>query len=377
MELPLLVGINLVLVMVGGYLLYHHSQHQAHINQVLLTQKRKLTSMIASLSDGVIMLDENKSLVVANPAVERLLRVKAIYLEEVINILGSSCNLKDAIEQTFTAKLLVRLPQTELNGKSLQIDVDPVKDEVGNLLGIVIVIHDLTVASQLGRMHDDFTAMMIHELRTPLTTTLYSTTMMIEGFSGLQPTQVLSQLEIIKSTSVHLLSLVNDLLDVSKIEAGKFQIVKSSDNLQKLLNEKVATFMPLAAQKNLQLTLTVDPHLPPLSFDQNRISQVLDNLLSNSLKYTDQGTVEVRVFLEGPVIKVEVKDSGDGIRAEDLPKLFSKFEQLGKGKSGEKKGTGLGLVVAQGIITAHGGKIWAHSAGLGKGATCGFSLPLA
>lgn len=132
----------------------------------------------------------------------------------------------------------------------------------------------------------------------------------------------------------------------------------------------------MATQKKLQLSLLVDPHLPSVLFDQNRLSQVLDNLISNSIKYTDQGTVTVTAALDGPTVKVEVKDTGDGIKAEDISKLFSKFEQLGKGKSGEKKGTGLGLVITKGIVEAHGGKIWVHSEGLGKGSTFGFSLPL-
>lgn len=378
MDLPSLIVVNLLIlvVLVSLYLKNNHSN--SHINQVLSSQKRRLSSMIFSLSDGIILLDENRQLQVANPAVYQLLALpdSGQSLENIMIRMGSSFNLKGGIEQSLSSKNLVRLPTSELGDKSLQVDIDPVRDEIGNLLGVVIIIHDLSFQKELQRMHDDFTAMMIHELRTPLTTLLYGTDMMIEGADKLSKTEMLSQLNIAKSTATHLLSLVNDLLDVAKIEAGKFQIVKAKDDIKRLIEEKVSTFKPLAAQKQLSLSFLADPHLPLVDFDQNRLGQVLDNLLANAIKYTNQGGIEILASVDGPTIKIEVKDSGDGIESTGLAKLFSKFEQLGRGKDGSNKGTGLGLVIAKGIVEAHGGKIWARSEGLGKGSTFGFSLPL-
>jgi signal transduction histidine kinase len=187
--------------------------------------------------------------------------------------------------------------------------------------------------------------------------------------------QVNSQLKIIKSETASMLTLINELLDIAKVEAGKFTVAKKEDNLSELLEEKMADFKPLTDQKHLQLILEIDPHLPKIAFDRQRIEEVINNLMSNAIKHTSVGQIAIKVALESGQVTVSVIDSGDGIASEDLPKLFSKFQQVGK-ENGKKGGTGLGLVVAKGIIEAHGGKIWAASAGLGKGATFTFSLPL-
>lgn len=236
----------------------------------------------------------------------------------------------------------------------------------------------------LEKVHEDFTAMMIHELRTPLTTIIYSVDMMKTDLDKLPPEEAKKNLDIIKLTTDDMLSLVNQLLDVSKIEAGKFEVVKKDDDLGLLVEEKVAEFKPLADQKNLFLTTQIEPNLPRAAFDRNRLGEVVNNLLSNALKYTDHGGVSIRARVaesDSPLkpgigIVVSVVDTGDGIKPEDQQKLFSKFEQLGKGKTGEKKGTGLGLVVAKGIVEAHGGKVWVNSIGEGQGTTFSFSLPL-
>ncbi len=135
-------------------------------------------------------------------------------------------------------------------------------------------------------------------------------------------------------------------------------------------------FQPVAKQKNLQLLMQLDPTLKTFAFDEKRIGQVLENLISNALKYTDSGQVKITTAQQGQQIVVAVEDSGEGLTATDLLKLFSKFEQLGKGKTGEKIGSGLGLVVAKSIVEAHGGKIWASSEGVGQGSTFSFSLPI-
>jgi len=190
------------------------------------------------------------------------------------------------------------------------------------------------------------------------------------------PQQTGDSIRIVQTTASHMLELVNELLDVAKIEAGKFQIVKKEDNLASLVSDTVAMIKPLADQKHLQIINSTDSNLPAVTFDRRRIGQVLNNLLSNAIKYTEVGQIELSAKADSGQVQVSVKDSGEGIPQEDLPKLFSKFEQLGKGKTGEKGGTGLGLVVTKGIIEAHGGKIWAESEGQGKGTMFSFTLPL-
>ncbi len=344
---------------------------------VVENEKRRLSAMVASLSDGVMMVDLNFNPIVINRILPPLLGLKGISsLYDVVAALGASANFEGALRYSLSAQQLVKLPEISIGEKAVQVDMEPVKDKFGYVLGAAIVFHDVTERKQLERLRDEFTAMMVHELRTPLTTINYSTDMMLTDLPKMTPEQTGDSIKIVKSTAAHMLELVNELLDVAKIEAGKFQIVKSQDNLASLISETVTMIKPLADQKHLQIINSTDPNLPGFSFDRRRIGQVLNNLLSNAIKYTEVGQIELSAKADSGQVQISVKDSGEGIPQEDLHKLFSKFEQLGKGKTGEKGGTGLGLVVTKGIIEAHGGKIWAESEGPGKGTVFSFMLPL-
>lgn len=353
------------------------SEQATKLIQVVENEKRKLSAMIGSLVDGVMMVDPQFNVIVSNNALNRLLDLKnGVGLFEVVAAIGTKADLKSAVEGALANQTIVRMPEFELLSSALQIDVEPVKDKSGFLLGAVVVFHDVSSERELERLREEFTAMMVHELRTPLTTITYNTDMMITDAAKMNPEMVMKNIETIKSTAADMLSLVSELLDVAKIEAGKFEVVKKEDDLKALIEEKVNIFKPLTDKKQLQLLSEIDPSLSVLSFDRKRIGQTLDNLLSNAIKYTEKGWVKLGAKVSGNEVLVSVADSGDGIKAEDLPKLFSKFEQLGKGKTGEAVGTGLGLVVSKGIVEAHGGKIRADSQGSGQGTTFTFSLPL-
>lgn len=345
--------------------------------QVVENEKRRLSAMVASLLDGVMMVDLSFNPIVVNRILPDLLGLKIVSsLYDVVAAIGTGTNFEAALRHSLSTQQPVRLSEIRLGEKALQIDVEPVKDKFGIVLGAAVIFHDVTARKQLERLRDEFTAMMVHELRTPLTTISYSTDMMLSDIGKMSSEQVGESIKIVQSTASHMLELVNELLDVAKIDAGKFQIVKKEDNLASLIADTVMMVKPMAEQKHLQLITSVAPNLPAISFDRRRIGQVLNNLFSNAIKYTDAGQIELSATARGSEILVAVKDSGEGILPEDLPKLFSKFEQLGKGKTGEKGGTGLGLVVTKGIVEAHGGKIWAASEGKGKGTTFSFMLPL-
>lgn len=355
------------------------SSSASKLTQVVENEKRRLSAMISSLLDGVLMVDPSYNVIVANPALKRLLGASGITnLFDVVAAVGTKANLQQVIQQSLTSQNLIKLPEFELLNTAIQIDVEPVKDKFGYLLGAAVVFHDVTSQKQLEQLREEFTAMMVHELRTPLTTISYSIDSMSTDLNKMTPDMIGKNLEIIKTTNSNMLELVNELLDVAKIEAGKFQIVKKEDDLKALIEEKINSFKPVADQKQLQLLAEIDPNLGLVSFDRRRIGQVLNNMLSNALKYTDQGRVTVKVKKDEALHQaiVSISDTGEGIKPDDLPKLFSKFEQLGKGKTGEKVGTGLGLVIAKGIIEAHNGQISASSLGEGQGTTFTFSLPL-
>lgn len=344
---------------------------------VVENEKRKLSAMIASLTDGILMVDPRFNLLVINREAADLLDLKgAINLLDIFTLIHPKADLRSSIQHALVSPQIVRLPQFELNGRVIQTEVEPVKDSRGEVLGAVVIMRDITVQKQLERLREDFTSMMVHELRTPLTTIAYSVENLLPNLSQAKAEEIGVNLKIIKETASNMLFLVNELLDAARMEAGKFEVVKAEGSLPSLIEEKINLFQPVADQKQLHLTAEIEPGLPDVFIDKRRLGQTLDNLLSNALKYTDSGYVTVKARVEGSRIVVSVADSGEGIEAADIPRLFSKFELLGKGKTGEKIGSGLGLVIAKGIVEAHGGKIWAESLGKGKGSTFSFSLPL-
>jgi signal transduction histidine kinase len=257
--------------------------------------------------------------------------------------------------------------------------VAPVKDNAGEIIGASVVFHDITTEKALDKLRQEFTAMMVHELRAPLTAVRWSSESLIKNLtaaSGVDPAKIKDTVITIETASNNMLELVNDLLDVAKIEAGKFELNMQEYDIVELIKEQAKAFTPQAEIKHLAINVTT-PAKYLLKFDRVRIGQVLSNLISNSIKYTDSGQIEINlnVNAEEKCATVSIKDSGIGVSREDLGQLFSKFKQL-KGSDHARKGTGLGLVVSKGIIDAHGGKIWAESAGENLGSTFNFSLPL-
>lgn len=347
------------------------------LSQVLENEKRRLSALILSLTDGIIMVDPNFNLIVANPAVYSLLNLS--FRSSVLDIfesLRNNCDLKRMITQSLSSQQMTKVVPFELNDKAIRIEVSPVKDRYGYLLGAVVSLIDETAQKQLERLREDFTAMMVHELRTPLTTISYGIETIVGDLSSLTSEELNHYLSVIKQATTDVLALVNDLLDVARIEAGKLEVIKQPNNLVGLIEEKINLLKPLADQKHINLSAVLDPNLTSVMFDRIRIGQALVNLISNAIKYTDNGGVRIQTATKDHKVWVAVSDSGDGISAEDLPKLFSKFRQLGRGKTGEKSGTGLGLVIVKGIIEAHGGTIWANSLGKGKGSTFTFTIPI-
>lgn len=391
-NLPMVIGaemsalINVSAVAPGMYkdtdtkilytILSQVSASASKLSQVVENEKRRISAMILSLTDGIAMIDSSYRVTVSNPALATMLGINKVEsLMELVAGVGTKADLEHAIKTALMKKTVVSLKEVQLNQRFVQIVVEPVIDKYGYLLGTAVVFHDETEAHELDRMRDEFTAMMVHELRTPLTTISYGTNDLLTDIKKLPIDYIAKTIGVIQSTTGEMLGLVNDLLDAAKIEAGKFEIEKKEDDLASLVNEKMNLFKPMAAQKGLKLESEIG-NLPKLEFDRKRIGQTLDNLLSNAFKYTDKGSIKLKAEVKDNTVQVSVIDTGDGMQAEDIPKLFNKFEQFGKGKSGERKGTGLGLVVAKGIVEAHGGKIWGESEGLGKGSTFAFTLPL-
>jgi signal transduction histidine kinase len=216
---------------------------------------------------------------------------------------------------------------------------------------------------------------MSHELRTPLNAILGYTELIVDRIYGDLPEKVSEVLERVQKSGRHLLGLINDVLDLSKIEAGQLALAVDDYSFNDVVQSVVSAVGSLAAEKRLPLKVNVARDLPAGRGDERRIAQVLLNLVGNAIKFTEAGEVTVRVVNSGSAFLVSVADTGPGIREEDQQKIFEEFQQSDSSSTKTKGGTGLGLAIAKRIVEMHGGRIWVEST-LGKGATFFFSVPV-
>jgi len=233
--------------------------------------------------------------------------------------------------------------------------------------------HELEVAS---RHKSQFLANMSHELRTPLNAILGYSELIVDGIYGEVPERMREVLERVDASGRHLLGLINDVLDLSKIEAGQLVLALADYSMKEIVEAVIASLDSLAVEKGLTLAVDLAPDLPTGRGDQRRLIQVLLNLVGNAIKFTEEGGVGVQVVASaGPAFDVSVRDTGPGIAAVDQARIFEEFQQADASTTRPKGGTGLGLAITRRIVALHGGRLWVESVP-GEGATFRFSIPV-
>jgi two-component system sensor histidine kinase GlrK len=299
---------------------------------------------------------------------------------EVSVMISVACLMAIILMSLFITKSITR-PIALLKHKTREI-------AAGNFEGRVAVhsppeIGELAAAvnsmceklQELEQMKTDFFASMSHELRTPLTSIKEGTRLLLDGVGGDTTEKQRKLLTILAEESNRLISVVNSLLDLSKMEAGMMAYDFELTQMEPLIKRAIVEMTPLIEAKGIRLESELDGRLPALKMDPERILQVLRNLLGNAVKFTPKGgLVNVSAKAADGTLEISVKDSGPGIPAESLTSIFEKFNQGTRRTPHSRQGTGLGLAIANSIITSHGGKIWAESQ-LGKGSTFIFVLP--
>ncbi len=374
------------------------------LENILAQEKGKLNSMVESMADGVFMVDTRNRLLVINPAAKEVLKITKVQpsMFDVLDSLASKIDLRTKIEESLKFDKLNIIEQLMINDKVIRVLISPVKDAENKGLGAVVLFHDITKEKAIEKMREDFTSMMVHELRSPLTGIRSIANLLKEDKIKNEQKKYQEFIELIVTNSASMLDLVNDLLDVAKLEAGKFQILKKETDIKHVIDQRIQSFTSLAAENKLTLDSKLDDKLPLAQVDENKIGQVLNNFLSNAIKFTPSGKITLSAFtlkpgedivakitslgMLWPGIKtipkfdqenliIAVSDTGMGIAAEEQTKLFNKFMQLQTTAMSEKHGTGLGLVISKGIVEAHGGTIGLLSE-IGKGTTFYFSIPL-
>jgi signal transduction histidine kinase len=237
-------------------------------------------------------------------------------------------------------------------------------------------IQDKSRQLEIASQHkSQFLANMSHELRTPLNAILGYTELILDNIYGETPDKMREVLDRLQANGKHLLGLINDVLDLSKIEAGQLTLDLADYSIKDVVDTVVSAVGSLANGKKLALTAEVGPNLPIGHGDVRRLAQVLLNLVGNAIKFTDKGEVSINAIAENGTFTVAVRDTGPGISPSDQGKIFEEFQQADNAATKRKGGTGLGLSIAKRIIAMHGGRIWVES-DVGNGSTFAFTVPV-
>ncbi len=350
-----------------------------------LAHKEQTEAVLRSMAEGLVVVNQQGDVVFLNPAAEKLLGVdkheklgkpltEGLQDEQLLSFVKHPS--ADGHEKE------IELGSTQAQSKRvLRSSNAVIEDEHGKTVGMVSVLTDITKQRELDRLKSDFVSGVTHELRTPLVAMKHSLAVMGEASAGeLSETQK-NFLSITERNLDRLNTMINDLLDLAKLEAKKVELQRESTAIQLVIQRTCESLRAWATSKGVRLTARITEGLPALSLDPSRIEQVLTNLIGNAVKFTPEGgsiTVEAKLADGAGEVEVGVTDTGAGIAKEDLPKLFQKFQQLQTGvrRAGEAKGTGLGLAITKEIVELHGGRIWVESE-KGKGSRFAFSLPVA
>ncbi|MDD4294209.1 MAG: PAS domain-containing sensor histidine kinase [Candidatus Omnitrophica bacterium] len=255
------------------------------------------------------------------------------------------------------------------------------QDNEGNkfIVGVIRDITELTDAQkrlkEAMEIKTRFTSMVSHELRTPLAAIKTGVNLVYDGLAGNVTDEQKMFLGVVRRNLDRLSRLINDVLDFQKFEAGKMIFQMEKHKINDIINEVYHSLVSLINEKGLTLKLDLADDLPVIDVDHDKIIQVLNNFINNAIKFTDKGSITVKAYRKDDYVVTDVIDTGIGIKKEDLNKLFVAFEQIGREKNPQNKGTGLGLVISKEIINGHYGKIWVESK-VGEGTIFSFALPI-
>ncbi len=392
------------------------SQAVSRLQEVVRIEKGKLNAMVLSMGDGVLMVDTEYRVIVANPAIKRIIGFdpkKAeggeISIFDFVDALGGKFDIHGKLKEALTKKVSYVAEKVNINESFFEIGVYPVSHPSmkgsDHLLGAVVSFHDITKDIELERVREEFTSMIVHELRSPLDGIKKIVELVVSGALVPGSPQFKEYLNMAHQSSSSMLELVNDILDLSKLQAGKFEVRKEPSDIKEIINNRITFYKISADSRKVMLESFLNMNLPTkVDLDPQAIKQILNNFISNALKFTSQGgAILVSAFVyDGKTdvrsgvdmskypafpstldlnptkdtLCVVVTDTGIGIPENNMKELFHTYKQAKISPvSKEDKGTGLGLVIAKGIAEAHGGRVGAFSKE-GIGSSFFFTIPI-
>jgi NtrC-family two-component system sensor histidine kinase KinB len=356
---------------------------EMNISQIW-SEKQKSEAIIQSIDDGIIVVDADYRITGINRTAAKYLQIDSTQaLDHHFLEVFSHKSLFNYLKQTNETGKVPAIKEdkniiTVNDGESdkyLQFSIVPVHEKSGPTFSIVLVLRDVTRLKQLDRLKSEFVMAASHELRTPLTSMSMSIDLLHESAIKKLSKKEKELISAATEEIERLKALVNDLLDLSKIEAGKMEMDIQKISVNQAFDRVLSVMEAQAEEKGIHLTSDLSKGLPNVKADISKVTWVLINLVSNALRYTEKGgTINLSAKQVGDMVHISVRDNGKGIPIEYQTKIFEKFVKI-KGDT-ESKGSGLGLSICKEIVKAHGGTIWVDSAP-GKGSEFTFTLPKA
>ncbi len=434
-ELCRTVAAQAAIAVSNARLLYDSQQQSRALSrksQELAEESSRLDAILAHMADGLVVTDLVGRIILSNPAFKAIagLPINRSLRGRLLDGTFSAAALRQVIaralaepEQAATANIELadgRVLKATASALRTRQEADPL--QAGEVTGVVTVLRDITHEVKVDRMKSEFISAVSHELRTPLTSILGFANLIQREFqrrigpliavdkqASRAAERMMENLSIIESESQRLTRLINDVLDIAKMESGRLEWHMVNVNMTKVIDDSVNATGALAREKNLSIQVELPAHLPWVWGDYDRLIQVTTNLLSNAIKFTERGEITVRGWVwlrpedplafsprrergerrrpkgrnaialppevQPPALIIGVSDTGIGIAKQDLPLVFERFRQVGDTLTGKPSGTGLGLPICKEIVSHHGGTLWVESE-LGVGSTFYFWLPL-
>jgi len=342
----------------------------------LTAERNRLDAILSGMGEGLMVTDREGLITLVNPAFCRLFRVYEGLIGSPLSHISrhpallESYDLVSQDKHELQKEMIVQTPEERF----LSTHWVPLLNENG-MQGVVAVFHDVTELKRLENIRRDFVANVSHELRTPVTVIKGYSETVLDGLIVENPEKTAEFVKIILSHSERLASLLNDLLSLSEMESPAFSFQMNSISVESTVRKVCNLLQGKAEAKGIVIKTSDLRTISPVMADQGRLEQVFVNLLDNAVKYSSEGgSVQINAVEEDESIRVSVKDTGPGIPAASIPRLFERFYRVDSGRSRKEGGTGLGLAIVKHIIQLHGGTIRVENNAEGPGATFSFTL---
>ena len=352
------------------------------------TEKEKTMALVSNFSTPIIFLNNYHKLTLFNSSAKEILNISDtdlgieisnsdnFSLNNFTNIIHNKFSIEKLIEESDGTKLEEAIVTYNKEQKVYKVVTSKVLDKNQNYLGLMKIFYDTTREKAIDKMKSEFISIAAHQLRTPLSAIKWILKMVLDGDMGKLNTEQQELLNKGYLSNERIIALVNDLLNVSRIEEGRFGFNFEKTDFQEILNIAMSKLDSLVTQNHKEFILEIHPGLPKISLDKERMVMVMQNLLSNAVKYTPEyGKIQVIAEIDKQSLHVKIKDQGVGIPKEDQPKMFSKFFRASNAIKMKTEGSGLGLFLVKNIIENHNGTISLKSEE-GKGTEVDFFIPL-